>query len=152
MLTENKPGVLARIAGVLSARGFNIDGLTLAQTEDPNRTRITLVVEGPEKLGAQLIKKLNNIISVEEAHDFSETVVVRLEAALVKVRTELVKVPALLKEAFVFDARVVDSSHAVFTFELTGEPSEVDAFIKAVHHYGEIEVARSGMILMPKET
>lgn len=151
MITENRPGTLARIAGVLAARGFNIEGLTLAHIQDPTRSRITVVVNGPEKLRPQIIKKLENIISVEEAHDYSDAAVVRLEAGLIKVRTELVKVPALLKEASVFNARVVDSTHAVLTFQLTGEPAELDAFVKAIQQFGDIEVARSGVILMPKE-
>lgn len=151
MITQNRPGVLARIAGVLAARGFNIEGLTLAHIQDPTRSRVTVVVNGPEKLRPQIIKKLNNIISVEDARDYSDAAVVCLEAGLIKVRTELVRVPALLKEAAVFNARVVDSSHAVLTFELTGQPTEIDAFIKAIQPFGDIEVARSGVILMPKE-
>lgn len=151
MITENKPGTLARIAGVLAARGFNIEGLTLAHIQDPTKSRITVVVDGPEKLRPQIINKLNNIISVETAKDYSDTAIVCLEAALIKVKTELVKVPALLKEAAVFNARIVDSAHSAYTFEITGQPSEIDAFIKAIHSFGEMEMARSGVIVMPKE-
>src|ERR1700722_12451676 len=110
LLVENKPGALMRITGVLSARGYNIESLTVARTLDPTLSRMTIAVDVDAQLRAQVIKQMNKLINVLQAADLTETPSVKREMALLRVRSSVSNRAAILKESEIFCARVVDSS------------------------------------------
>jgi len=151
LLVENKPGSLMRITGVLSARGYNIESLTVARTLDPTLSRMSIVVDIEPSLRGQVIKQMNKLINVLQASDLSEVAAVKREMVLLRVRATLASRPAILKEAEIFGARVVDSSTEGFALEVTGESEKLDVFIDLMRSYGEIEVTRSGTVAVALE-
>jgi acetolactate synthase I/III small subunit len=151
LLVENKPGALMRITGVLSARGYNIESLTVARTLDPGLSRMSIVVDVDPQLRAQVIKQMNKLINVLQATDLTDSPAVKREMVLVRVRTQLNSRTAILKEAEIFGARVVDSSTEGFALEATGESEKLDEFIDVMRSYGEIEVTRSGTVAVSLE-
>jgi len=152
LLVENKPGALMRVTGVLSARGYNIESLTVARTLDPILSRMTIVVDVDPGLRRQVIKQMNKLVNVLQASDLSESPAVAREMVLLRVRTNLDNRTAILKEAEIFSARVVDSSVEGFALEATGAPEKLDEFIDVMRSYGEIEVTRSGMVAVSLES
>ena len=152
LLVENKPGALMRITGVLSARGYNIESLTVARTLDPGLSRMTIVVDVEGGLRQQVIKQMNKLINVLQATDLSDSAAVSREMVLVRVRTVQETRTAVLKEAEIFGGRVVDSSTDGFAIEVTGDPEKLDEFIDVMRSYGEIEVTRSGVVAMSLES
>ena len=151
LLVENKPGALMRITGVLSARGYNIESLTVARTLDPMLSRMTIAVDIEPNLRTQVIKQMNKLINVLQATDLSETPSVKREMVLLRVRTAMNNRTAILKEAEIFGARVVDSSTEGFALEVTSEAEKLDEFIDVMRSYGEIEVTRSGIVAVSLE-
>ena len=152
LLVENKPGALMRITGLLSQRGYNIESLTVARTLDPQLSRMTIVVDVDATLRQQVIKQMNKLVNVLQAVDLTESPAVRREMVLVRVRTVQETRTAVLKEAEIFSARVVDSSTEGFALEATGDPEKLDEFIDVMQSYGEIETTRSGMVAVSLET
>jgi acetolactate synthase-1/3 small subunit len=146
LLVENKPGALMRITGVLTARGYNIESLTVARTLDPQLSRMTIVVDVDPQLRQQVIKQMNKLVNVLQAIDLSESPAVAREMLLMRVRAPLESRPAILKEAEIFGARVVDSSVEGFAVEATGDPEKLDEFVDVMRAYGDIDVTRSGMV------
>ena len=151
LLVENKPGALMRITGVLSARGYNIESLTVARTLDPELSRMTIAVDIDPQLRGQVIKQMNKLINVLQAVDLTETASVKREMVLLRVRAAMASRTAILKEAEIFGARVVDSSTEGFALEATGDSEKLDEFIDVMRSYGEIEVTRSGMVAVSLE-
>ncbi len=151
LLVENKPGALMRITGLLSARGYNIESLTVARTLDPTLSRMTIVVDVDPSLRAQVIKQMNKLINVLQASDLTESPAVTREMVLLRVRAAMPSRTAILKEAEIFGARVVDSSTEGFALEATGDPEKLDEFIDVMRSYGEIEVTRSGAVAVSLE-
>src|SRR5580700_8066752 len=151
LLVENKPGALMRITGVLVARGYNIESLTVARTLDPELSRMTIAVDIDPGLRAQVIKQMNKLINVLQATDLTESPSVRREMVLLRVRTPMDSRAAILKESEIFGARVVDSSTEGFALEATGDSEKLDEFIAVMRSYGEIEVTRSGAIAVSLE-
>ena len=151
LLVENKPGALMRITGVLSARGYNIESLTVARTLDPTLSRMTIAVDIDPQLRSQVIKQMNKLINVLQAADLTETPAVRREMVLLRVRSAISSRAAILKESEIFGARVVDSSTEGFALEATGDPEKLDEFIDVMRSYGEIEVTRSGTVAVSLE-
>jgi acetolactate synthase-1/3 small subunit len=151
LLVENKPGALMRVTGLLSARGYNIESLTVARTLDPTLSRMSIVVDVEPQLRAQVIKQMNKLINVLQATDLSDSPAVKRELVLVRVRTAMDSRTAILKEAEIFGARVVDSSTEGFALEVTGESEKLDEFIDVMRSYGEIEVTRSGTVAVSLE-
>ncbi|HML15607.1 MAG TPA: acetolactate synthase small subunit [Bryobacteraceae bacterium] len=151
LLMENKPGALMRVTGLLTARGYNIESLTVARTLDPELSRMSIVVniEAPQR--AQLIKQMNKLINVLQASDLTEAPAVRRELVLLRVRANMQNRTAILKEAEIFGARAVDSSVEGFALEATGDPEKLDEFIDVMRTYGEIEVTRSGLVAVSLE-
>ena len=141
-----------RVTGVLSARGYNIESLTVARTLDPVLSRMTIVVDVDPGLRRQVIKQMNKLVNVLQASDLSESPAVAREMVLLRVRTNLDNRTAILKEAEIFSARVVDSSVEGFALEATGAPEKLDEFIDVMRAYGEIEVTRSGMVAVSLES
>jgi acetolactate synthase-1/3 small subunit len=146
LLMENKPGALLRVTGLLSARGYNIESLTVARTLDPQLSRMTIVVDVDAALRQQVIKQMNKLVNVLQATDLTETPAVSRELVLVRVRTPQESRTAVLKEAEIFGARVVDSSMEGFAIEVTGDPEKLDEFVDVMRSYGSIEVTRSGVV------
>lgn len=151
LLMENKPGALMRVTGLLSQRGYNIESLTVARTLDPTLSRMTITVEVEPNIRAQVIKQMNKLINVLQATDVTEAPAVNRELVLVRVRTTQQNRTAVLKEAEIFTARVVDSTTEGFALEATGDPEKLDEFIDVMRSYGDIEVTRSGVVSMSLE-
>ena len=151
ILLENKPGALLRVTGVLSARGYNIESLTVAKTLDPELSRMTIVVDVEERIRTQVIKQINKLVNVLQATDLTDAPAVIREIVLVRVRCTQESRSAVLKEAEIFHARVVDSSVEGFAIEATGEPDKLDEFIEVMRSYGETDVSRSGGVAMSLE-
>jgi len=152
ILLENKPGALLRVTGVLSARGYNIEGLTVAKTLDPELSRMTITVDVEERLRTQVIKQMNKLVNVLQATDMTESPSIIREMVLLRVRCTQEHRTAVLKEAEIFQARVVDSSLDGFALEATGVAEKLDEFIDVMRSYGESEVSRSGAVAMSLET
>ena len=151
LLMENKPGALLRVTGLLSARGYNIESLTVARTLDPALSRMTIVVDVDAALRQQVIKQMNKLVNVLQANDLSESPSVCRELVLVRVRTSQESRTAVLKEAEIFGARVVDSSTEGFAIEVTGDPEKLDEFVDVMRSYGSIDVTRSGVVAVSLE-
>jgi acetolactate synthase I/III small subunit len=152
LLLENKPGALMRVTGLLSQRGYNIESLTVARTLDPSLSRMTIAVDVEANIRAQVIKQMNKLINVLQATDVTDGPAVNRELVLIRVRTTQQQRTAVLKEAEIFQARVVDSTMEGFALEATGDPEKLDEFIDVMRSYGEIEVARSGVVSMSLES
>jgi acetolactate synthase I/III small subunit len=151
LLVENKPGALMRVTGLLSARGYNIESLTVARTLDPELSRMSIVVDIEPAQRGQVIKQMNKLINVLQASDLTEAPAVRRELVLVRVRVNQQDRAAILKEAEIFGARAVDSSVEGFALEATGDPEKLDEFIEVMKSYGEIEATRSGLVAVSLE-
>ncbi|MCU0245901.1 MAG: acetolactate synthase small subunit [Bryobacter sp.] len=153
LLVENKPGALMRITGVLVARGYNIESLTVARTLDPTLSRMTIVVDVESRLRQQVVKQMNKLVNVLQAVDLTDGPAVSRELLLLRVKAHATEPggakaarTAILKEAEIFGARVVDSSIEGFALEVTGDSEKLDEFIDVMRAYGDIEVTRSGLI------
>src|SRR5580658_2023805 len=152
LLLENKPGALMRVTGLLTARGYNIESLTVARTLDPEQSRMSIVVDIEPAQRAQLIKQMNKLINVLQASDLTEAAAVRRELVLLRVRADMQHRASILKEAEIFGARAVDSSVEGFALEATGDPEKLDEFIEVMKSYGEIEATRSGLVSVSLES
>ncbi len=152
LLVENKPGALMRVTGLLSARGYNIESLTVARTLDPELSRMSIVVDLEPAQRMQVIKQMNKLINVLHAADLTEAPAVRRELVLLRVSSTMQNRTAILKEAEIFGARAVNSSVDGFALEATGDPEKLDEFIDVMRAYGEIEVTRSGLVAVSLES
>ncbi|MBM3795876.1 MAG: acetolactate synthase small subunit [Acidobacteria bacterium] len=146
LLLENKPGALMRVTGLLSARGYNIESLTVARTTDPELSRMTIAVDVEPHLRKQVIKQMNKLINVLQANDLTEGPSVSRELVLMRVRAPMEARANILKEAEIFGARVIDSSVEGFALEATGDSEKLDEFIDVMRSYGDIDVTRSGIV------
>lgn len=151
LLLENKPGALMRVTGLLTARGYNIESLTVARTLDPGLSRMSIVVDVDPKLRQQVIKQMNKLVNVLQATDLTDGPAVAREMVLLRVRTQMEHRTAVLKEAEIFGARAVDSSTEGFVLEATGDPEKMDTFVDLMRAYGDIEVTRSGLVAVSLE-
>lgn len=152
LLLENKPGALMRVTGVLSARGYNIESLTVARTLDPDLSRMSIVVDVEPQLRFQVIKQMNKLINVLQATDLTDSPSVCRDMALMRIKATQTNRAAILKEAEIFGARVVDQSVEGFALEATGDPEKLDEFVEVMRSYGEIDVIRSGSVAVSLET
>ena len=150
LLVENKPGALMRVAGVLTSRGYNIESLTVARTLDPTLSSMTIVANVDTPMRELLIKQIKRLVNVVQAVDLTEGPSVARELALIKVIVQPEMRHALLKEAEIFRARVVDASPTTYTLEVTGATEKLDALISLLHNYGEVEMIRSGAMAMAR--
>jgi len=141
-----------RVTGLLSARGYNIESLTVARTLDPELSRMSIVVDIEPGQRQQLIKQMNKLINVLQASDVTEAPAVRRELVLLRVRANMQDRAAILKEAEIFGARAVDSSVEGFALEATGDSEKLDEFIEVMKSYGEIDVTRSGLVAVSLES
>ena len=148
VLVENEFGVLARVAGLFSGRGFNIDGLSVAETLDPSVSRITLVTRGDDQVLAQVEKQLNKLICVIKVTDFTETEHVERELVLVKVTADEKTRGELANIVDIFRAKIIDVSRRSYIVEITGSEDKVSAFIELLKPLGIKEIVRTGKVAM----
>ncbi len=150
-LVENKPGVLAHVAGMFAARGFNIDSLVVGRTEDPELSRMTIVVIGDDRVLEQVRKQLAKIIPVVKVQDFAGQPVVARDLMLITVSAPPEKRPEIFALIEMFRGRVVDIALKSIMVEVSGPETKVDAFINVCKPYGIKSVARTGTIAMPRQ-
>jgi acetolactate synthase I/III small subunit len=144
VLVENQPGVLSRVTGLFSGRGFNIESLTVAETNEPGLSRITLVTSGDQQVLEQITKQLNKLIDVIKVIDFRDTEFVNREMALIKVRAEPETRAEVLRITDIFRGKVVDVSPHFYTIEVTGEEGKIIAILDLLKQFGITELARTG--------
>ena len=151
IFVDNESGVLSRIAGLFSARGFNIESLNVAPTEDPETSRITLVTSGDDFIIQQIIKRFNNMVNVIRVMDISETNHVEREMALIKIKTTEKNRAEILRVVDIFRAKVVDTTLKSYMIEITGDIKKVGGFIELLKPFGIKEIARTGTVAMTRE-
>ncbi len=150
VLVDNKPGVLSRVSGLFSRRGYNIESLAVSITENPELSRMTLVVNGDEQEVEQITKQLHKLIEVSKVQDYINIPIIARELALIKVNALVENRTALLQLVEVFRGRVIDMSEKTFVIELTGANDKIDAFEKLLEPYGIRELVRTGRIAMAR--
>jgi acetolactate synthase-1/3 small subunit len=151
LLVDNQPGVLSRVAGLFSGRGFNIDSLCVSETTDPLISRITLVAAGDMSIIEQIKKQLNKLVNVIKVLDFTDADFVQRETALVKVRAKPEHRAEILRMADIFHATVVDVGMEYYTLEVTGDEGKITAFLKLLKPSGVKEIARTGAVALARE-
>ena len=150
-LVENKAGVLAHVAGMFAARGFNIDSLVVGRTEDPEMSRMTIVVVGDDRVVEQVRKQLAKIIPVVKVQDFVGQPVVARDLMLIVISATPEQRPEILALIEVFRAKVVDIGQKLIMIEVSGPEDKIEAFINVCRPYGIKSVARTGTIAMPRQ-
>jgi acetolactate synthase-1/3 small subunit len=141
---ENEPGALSRVSGLFSARGYNIESLTVAPTEDDTLSRMTIVTSGSDDVVEQITKQLNKLIDVVKVVDLSEGEHIERELMLVKVRAVGKDREEMKRTADIFRGRIIDVTDKAYTIELTGPGSKLDAFLQAIDRAAILETVRTG--------
>ena len=144
ILLENEPGALSRVSGLFSARGYNIESLTVAPTEDATLSRMTIVTSGSEEVVEQITKQLNKLIEVVKVVDLSDGAHIERELMLVKVRAAGKDREEMKRMADIFRGRIIDVTDKTYTIELTGDSTKLDAFIEALEADVILETVRTG--------
>ena len=150
VLVENHFGVLARVSGLFSTRGYNIEGLCVGVTENPQVSRMTVVVHGDEAALGQVMRQLEKLVEVLEVIDLSERSFVARELVLIKVECAPAQRAEIIEIANIFRAKVVDLGTASLVLEVTGSEGKVNAFIDMIRHYGIAELVRTGTIAIER--
>ena len=150
-LVENKPGVLAHVAGMFAARAFNIDSLVVGRTEDPQLSRMTIVVVGDDRVLEQVRKQLAKIIPVVKVQDFAGQAVVARDLMLITITATPEKRAEIIALIETFKGNVVDIGHKTVMVEISGPEEKIEAFIEMCRPYGIKNVARTGTIAMPRQ-
>jgi acetolactate synthase I/III small subunit len=150
VLVENRFGVLSRVAGLFSARGYNIESLSVGETLDPAVSRMTLVVRGDAFVIEQVMKQLHKLIDVIKVIDLSEETHVEREMLLVRVNAEPSARAEILRVADIFRAKVIDVTAASYTLEVTGEESKIEAMLELLRAFGIQEVVRTGKVAIAR--
>jgi len=151
VLVENKFGVLSRISGLFSGRGYNIESLSVGETIDPAVSVMTIVTTGEDKVVEQITKQLNKLIDVIKVVDFMEIEHVEREMVLIKVSPRKEDRIEVLRLSEIFRGRIVDSGTTTFTIEVTGEEKKIEAFIELVKPFGIKEFVRTGKVAIARE-
>jgi len=151
VIVENKFGVLARVSGLFSSRGYNIDSLTVGETNNPDVSRMTIVVKGDDRILEQVSKQLDKLIDVIEVKDLPEGGYVGREIALIKVNCENATRTEILEIANIFRAKAVDIGHRSMILQITGDDDKLNAFINLMESFGILELARTGKVAMVRE-
>lgn len=144
ILLENEPGALSRVVGLFSARGYNIETLTVAPTEDPSLSRMTIVTVGSDDVIEQITKHLNRLIEVVKVVDLTEGDFAERELMLIKVRAVGKEREEMKRMADIFRGRIIDVTERTYTIELTGNAGKLDAFLQAVDRAAILETVRTG--------
>jgi acetolactate synthase-1/3 small subunit len=149
-IVENKAGVLARVATLFSARGFNIDSLAVGETEDARFSRMTIVLSGDDAVLEQVRKQLDRLINVVKVQDFSDTPVVERDLLLIRVNVPPEKRGEILELVQVFRAKVVDVGQSEMIIEMAASEDKIESFIALLRPYGILEMARTGRVALPR--
>lgn len=144
LLLENESGALSRVSGLFTARGYNIESLTVAPTEDPTLSRMTLVTAGDEHIIEQITKQLNKLVDTVKVVDLSEGAHVERELMLIKVKASGNDRTEVKRLADIFRGSIIDVTDCSYTIEMTGPVDKLDAFISTLHAEKVVEVVRSG--------
>ena len=145
ILLENEAGALSRVAGLFSARGYNIESLSVAPTEDPTLSRLTLVTRGSDDIIEQITKQLNKLVDVVKLQELTEGPHIEREMMLIKVRAAGSSREEIKRIVDIFRGRIIDVTETTYTVELTGNSQKLDAFLQALGTADIIEVVRSGV-------
>lgn len=151
-LVENHFGVLARVAGLFSARGFNIDSLAVGETEDPSISRITIISHGDDRVLAQIIKQLDKLVDVIKVTDLGKESMIDRELVLVKVSADTETRSDVMQIVNTFRAKIVDVNPQFLTIEVTGGESKVDAMLELLNPFTILETVRTGSIAISRES
>jgi len=149
VLVENRAGTLSRVSGLFSRRGYNIDSLTVGETDDPSVSRMTIAVTGEERILEQIIKQLDKLVDVIAVRALDSTCL-RREIMLVKIGADEKNRPAVLEIAGIFRARVVDVSQSTITVETTGSVEKLNGMLLLLRSYGILELARTGIVALER--
>ncbi len=144
VLIENEPGALSRVVGLFSARGYNIESLTVATTEDESLSRMTIVTSGSDEVIEQITKHLNRLIEGVKVVDLTEGAYIERELMMVKVRPVGKEREEMKRMAEIFRGRIIDVTEKSYTVELTGDHSKLDAFLEAIDRTAILETVRTG--------
>jgi acetolactate synthase-1/3 small subunit len=145
ILLENEAGALSRVAGLFSARGYNIESLTVAPTEDHSLSRLTIVTSGSDEIIEQITKQLNKLIDVVKVVDLSEAAHIERELMLIKVRASGKDREEMKRMADIYRGRIIDVTDTTYVIELTGSGSKLDSFIQAIDEDLILETVRTGV-------
>jgi len=145
LLMENEAGALSRVSGLFSARGFNIESLTVASTEDPTVSRMTLVTVGSDPIIEQITKQLNKLVEVVKVADLNETSHIERELMLLKITARQSNRPEIKRLVDIFRGRIIDVTDNSYTIEITGSGEKLDAFIEVLDNKLILEVVRTGL-------
>lgn len=150
VLVENHFGVLTRVAGLFSARGFNIDSLAVGETHDPTISRMTIVVHGDDRIVEQIIKQLDKLIDVIKVDDLSDDEIIDRELLLVKVKADATSRKDIMQIVNTFRAKIVDVNPQTITIEVTGGESKIDAMLELLGPLGIRETVRTGLVALAR--
>lgn len=145
ILLENEPGALSRVVGLFSQRGYNIETLTVAPTNDPTLSRLTLTTKGGDRVIEQITKQLNKLVEVVKLVDLTEGAHIERELMLIKVKATGAQRAEIKRTSDIFRGQIVDVSSSVYTVQLAGTSDKLDAFIEAVGEVNILEVVRTGV-------
>lgn len=151
ILVDNEPGVLSRITGLFSGRGYNIESLSVAETVDPKISRITMVTKGSPMIVEQIQKQLNKLINVIKVIDLTDTKYVIREMALIKVNARSENRAEILRITDIFRGQVVDVGSEHFTVKIEGDQEKTEAILSLLKPFGIREIARTGCVALPRE-
>lgn len=149
-LVDNSSGVLTRVSSMFTRRGFNINSLTVGETEDPRFSRITISVNGDEAIRSQCIKQLRKLYNVKEVKEMVPQQRVSRELALIKLRNTQLTRPEIVSAVDIFRCKIIDFSPNTLCVEITGEPTKINAFIAVVEPYGILEMCRTGIVALQR--
>jgi acetolactate synthase-1/3 small subunit len=144
LLMENESGALSRVSGLFSARGYNIESLTVAPTEDASLSRMTIVTSGSDEIIEQIIKQLNKLIDVVKVLDLNDGKFIERELMIVKVKANVQYRDEMKRMCDIFRGRIIDVSDSSFTIEITGSSSKLDAYIESIDKAAILETVRTG--------
>jgi acetolactate synthase-1/3 small subunit len=152
VLVENKFGVLTRIAGMFSGRGFNIDTLNVGPTLDPSTSRMTIVVRGDDTVLEQVTKQLNKLVDVIEIEDFADDEVVERELVMMRVKVDANARAEVMQMCDIFRAKIIDVQHNNLAIEITGNESKIDKFLLLMGKFGLTELTRTGRVALARRS
>jgi acetolactate synthase I/III small subunit len=150
VLVENKFGVLTRVAGLFSGRGFNIDTLNVAPTQDPSTSRMTIVTRGNDATVDQIVRQLEKLVNTIEVRDFREGEYIDRELVLLKVAVDAKSRPEVMQITDIFRAKIVDVQPRSLTIEITGDESKVGKLLELMQPFGVLDLTRTGKVAMPR--
>jgi acetolactate synthase-1/3 small subunit len=151
VLVENKFGVLTRVAGLFSGRGYNIDTLNVGPTKDPKISRMTIVTRGDDATIEQIVKQLKKLVNALKVQDFREADYIDRELVLVKVGVDSKTRAEVMQITDIFRAKIVDVQPASLTIEITGNESKIEKFLQLMETFGVLELIRTGKVALPRK-